>query len=113
LRRTEAEGSGRRGDRSPKFPPGKLYDLYRGLRAGKQQAVLRYLTLFMRAQESSTGYKQQTALKDAAALVGVNPAPSLAAPLPPWQPWPGPGRGSNWLQTPYGDMVEIYAFVRD
>ena len=96
-----------------KFPPGKLYDLYRGLRAGKQQAVLRYLTLFMRAQESSTGYKQQTALKDAAALVGVNPAPSLAAPLPPWQPWPGPGRGSDWLQTPYGDMVEIYAFVRD
>jgi CRISPR-associated protein Cmr2 len=96
-----------------KFPPGKLYDLYRGLQVGKGQAVLRYLTLLMRAQESPTGYKQRTALKEAAALLGVSPDSSLETPLPPWQPWSGPERGPDWLQTPYGDMVEIYAFVQD
>jgi len=94
-----------------KFPPGKLYDLYRGLRIGRHQAVFHYLTLWMRAQESLVGYKQKSALREAGKLLAVSPELSPGTPAPPWQQWPGPGRGADWAQTPYGDLVEIYAFV--
>ncbi len=86
-----------------KLPSGKLHDIYRSLRQGRYQATFHYLTLCSRARETSAGPKQQTALREAARHL------RLGYDYPPWQPWDG--RPADFLQTPYGDLVEIYEFV--
>jgi hypothetical protein len=98
----EAEGliKAVRSLKSEKFPFGKLHDLYRSLWLGRHQATFKYLTMFVRAQESAAGQRQQSALHEAAAFLEVR--------LPPWRPWPE--RSLAW-QTPYADLVEIYQFI--
>lgn len=86
--------------KSEKFPPGKLHDLYRSLWLGRHQATFKYLTMFVRAQESAVGQRQRSALREAEA--------DLEVLLPPWRPWPG--RSLAW-ETPYADLVEIYQFI--
>jgi len=85
-----------------KFPLSKLHDLFVSLRRGKDQAIYSYLHLYVRARESRT-LKQRTALSDVACCLGINNVM-----LAPWKDW---GIDSGTLQTPYGDLVEIYEFV--
>lgn len=89
--------------RKEKLPLSKLHNLYLGLRRGRFQASLNYLTLYVRARENRH-IKQRTALLEAASYLEVE------RDRVPWQDW-AVQRG--FLQTPYGDLVEIYGFIPD
>lgn len=84
--------------KTSKLPSGKLHDLYRSLWLGRYQATQKYLMTFVRARESAMGPRQQSALRQAQAHLGVV--------TPPWKP----GETAKW-ETPYADLVEIYQFV--
>jgi hypothetical protein len=94
-----------------KFPPGKLQELYRALRSGRMSATFHYLTLSMRARSGTGEDSQQKALREVAEHLGVDLNTSLSDVAPPWQVWSELGRDNSWRQTPYGDLMEIYAFV--
>lgn len=81
-----------------KFPQGKLHDLYRSLWQGKHQATLTYSTISVRA--GNTNDEQRRALDNVKEYLRVDP--------PPWRQVTGQS-----LETPYGDLVEIYPFVKE
>lgn len=77
-----------------RFPQGKLHELYRSLWKGKLQAMLEYLTMYVRAR----GADQQTALLKVQQHLGTREKLLWID-------------SDGQTKTPYGDLVEIYPFV--